>query len=303
MRRWITLLVVVLAVLDVAVLAVGYRTRSGVLPAFSTPEASYTMLPPSAAEASSTPDSEATVVGPVLMAVNADGLVLRATRGACEERFDNHAQVAVGSVHAVGMTPADVPDLAEVLGVAILPDDHLRMAGLNDECEPMTVDSTDSGQSWQTLGINEPAGIWHLDPDTTADTVTGPAGSDIPVTCIPVYLTNLPDRRGAISCGGGVIYALAPGSAPIPLSASDFDEPSVAGAPRAGRYYVFGPTAGCEAQVAALAEAQQSLTKLTCIGEDRVPQAIAAAGRYVVVQIGDDVMVSEDAGRSFVAAG
>ena len=44
-RRWVTVLVAVLAVLDVAVLAVGYRARSGVLPAFSAPEASFTTVP------------------------------------------------------------------------------------------------------------------------------------------------------------------------------------------------------------------------------------------------------------------
>ena len=176
-RRWVTALVVVLAVLDLVVLAVGYRARSGVLPAFSAPEASFSMIPASTPGAATTGD-EAGVVFPVLMAVDADGLVLRATRGACEDRFHNPAQVAVGSVTAA-MTPADLPDLEEVLGLAILPDGHLRVSGLDRDCEVMAVDSTDAGRTWRTLGENEPAGVWRLDRDTTAESVTGPAGTEL----------------------------------------------------------------------------------------------------------------------------
>ncbi len=301
-RRWVTVLVVVLAVLDVVVLAVGYRARSGVLPAFSAPEASFSIIPASTPGATTTGD-EAGLVFPVLMAVDAEGLVLRATRGACEARFHNPAQVAVGSVTAA-MTPADIPDLDEVLGLAILRDDHLRVSGLDDECRVMAVDSTDSGRTWQTLGEGEPAGVWRLDRDTTAESVTGPTGTKLALDCVPASLTNLPDRRAAIACQSGLIYVVGPGSAPAALSAGGFANVSVAGAPRSGRLLVFGSTDECPAQVGALGPAQQPVRMLDCLDLDAAaPLGIAAAGGYVVVQIGDDVMVSEDAGRTFDAAG
>ena len=67
---------------------------------------------------------------------------------------------------------------------------------------------------------------------------------------------------------------------------------------------MFGSTDDCPAQVGALGQAQQPISKLDCLDLDgAAPLGIAAAGGYVVVQVGDDVMVSEDAGRSFVAAG
>jgi hypothetical protein len=67
---------------------------------------------------------------------------------------------------------------------------------------------------------------------------------------------------------------------------------------------VFGSTDECPAQVGALAPAQQPVRMLACLDLDAAaPLGIAAAGGYVVVQIGDDVMVSEDAGRTFDAAG
>ena len=59
------------------------------------------------------------------------------------------------------MTPVDLPEVAEVLGVAILPNDHLRVSGLDQDCEAINVDSTDSGQTWQ-LPTAAPAGIWRL---------------------------------------------------------------------------------------------------------------------------------------------
>ena len=46
------------------------------------------------------------------------------------------------------------------------------------------------------------------------------------------------------------------------------------------------------------------IDNLGCLDLDgAAPLGIAAAEGYVVVQVGDDVMVSEDAGRTFVAAG
>ena len=69
-------------------------------------------------------------------------------------------------------------------------------------------------------------------------------------------------------------------------------------------FCVFGSTDECPAQVGALGPAQQPVRMLDCLGRDAAaPLAIAAAGGYVVVQIGDDLMVSEDAGRTFDAAG
>ena len=53
------------------------------------------------------------VVGPVLLGVNAAGDVLRATRGACEERFDNPARIWAGNVDdGVAPTPSSLPGCA-----------------------------------------------------------------------------------------------------------------------------------------------------------------------------------------------
>ena len=165
MRRWLIVVVAVLAVLDLAVLAMGYQARAGALPGWGEPEPAFTMLPPGTPSGtpsgSSTDATTDTITGPVLMAVDADGLVLRATRGACQERFANPAQVAVGSV-STGVTAVEIPALTEVLGVAILPDDHLRVSGLqrneaSEECVAVTFDSTDSGRPGSSCRRRRPA--------------------------------------------------------------------------------------------------------------------------------------------------
>jgi hypothetical protein len=129
--------------------------------------------------------------------------------------------------------------------------------------------------------------------------VTGPVGANIPLGCAPQYVTNLAGSRGAVSCRDSAYYLLVPRTAPLALSASGFDQLSVAGGPRSGRYFVFGATAECGARVAAASSSQPSVTMLACLGGERGPLAIAAAGGYVVVQVGDDLMVSEDGGRHF----
>jgi hypothetical protein len=300
MRRWIMVALVVFAVLDLAVLAVGYRTRSGVLPPWQVQEPRFRMQPAALSTVPATPASENAIAGPVLMAVDATGLVVRATRGACQERFDNPAQVSVGSVRdGNGLADVDVPDVIEVLGVSVLPDSHLRVAGLDQDCQVVTVDSTDQGQTWKRLAS---AGIWRLDGDTTAAVVTGPAGKAVPLSCVPRQLLNLPATRALASCDGGAFYVLATAAEPAPLTADGYSGLSVSAATRAGDYYTLGTTDDCVAQVGVLARNRQTVRAADCLDSDtepRSPLAIASAGDLVVVQIGEQLMASEDRGSSF----
>ena len=236
-----------------------------------------------------------TVTGPVLMAVDADGLVLRATRGACQKRFANPAQVAVGSI-STGVTAVELPALAEVLGVAILPDGpparvrsrpglrggHLRLDGLR--------------QTWQPLA-REAAGIWRLDPDTTAEQVTGPAGGDYPAR-LRAPVRDQPrrqSRRGQLP--GGVFYLVAP--RPRHRRCRRPATTSCAWRPGRGRAATSssGPPPSAEPgwPRSRPSPARPSACS-TMPRRGEAPLAIAAAGGYVVVQLGDDLMVSEDGG-------
>ena len=111
------------------------------------------------------PVDEDTVVGPALLGVNAAGDVLRATRGACEERFDNPARIWTGNVDdGDRLAAVEPPDIREVLGLMVYADGKLRVSGLDEACDPVTFDSTDAGASWQASAASE---LWRLSGDTT----------------------------------------------------------------------------------------------------------------------------------------
>ncbi len=72
------------------------------------------------------------VVGPVLLGVNAAGEVLRATRGACEERFDNPARIWAGNVDdGVAPSAGRASGIREVLGLMVVRRRALRVSGLD----------------------------------------------------------------------------------------------------------------------------------------------------------------------------
>lgn len=300
MRRWILLAVVVFAVIDLGVLAVGYRARAGVLPPWQVEKPRFSMAPASEPAASESPAP--TITGPVMLAVDASGLVIRATRGACEARFDSTAVVAVGQVRSSdGLTTVEVPDVVEVLGVAVLPDGHLRVAGLDSECHAVYVDSTDGGRSWERQAS---AGIWRLAPDTTADAVSGPLGKDVATPCVPSQVVNLPDGRALVSCGTGTFYVLGSNAKPAARAAGGFTSLTVAPGARAGDFYAFGTTADCLARVGSVVIGRAKVALRACLGDDDLaPLAIASAGNLVVVQVGELLQASEDGASSFDTVG
>jgi hypothetical protein len=184
----------------------------------------------------------------------------------------------------------------EILGLMVYVDGRLRVTGLDPDCEPVTYDSVDEGETWEA--VPEP-GIWRLDKDTTAAAVIGPAGATIEVPCRPTQMVNLPLARAVASCEAGLFFLLAVNQDPVQMFAEDYHAVSATVAPGTGRYYVFG-VADCGAQVGLVDTAEQSSARLACIENGQVtPFAIAAAGKWVVVQGGDAIWASTDGAESF----
>jgi hypothetical protein len=291
--------VVVLAVLDIVVLGLGYRARGGNLPPLQRTSPSFP-VPTATATGEADGVEEDGITGPLFLGVNAEGLVLRATRGACEERSGGPTRVSVGNVDDVGagieLQDVTVPDVREVLGLMVYADGKLRVSGLAEGCDPITVDSTDQGATWTPVDI---AGIWRLPQDTTAGTVTGPGGSSLSIGCPAGQIVNLPGKRAVASCESTAFYAMAVGVPAQSLQAAGFSQLSVTPAPDEGRYYAFGTTQGCGAQVGEVNPEAQAIDDLECLGDGRAPLAIAAAGDVVVLQVGASAVVSDDGGENF----
>ena len=121
------------------------------------------------------------------------GAARRQRRGRCCERRAAPARSGSTTRRSVwpsasddgaALTPVDLPGLDEVLGLVVCADGRLRVSGLDDELPAddlrlhrLRPDLADASATT--------AGIWRLDPDTTASSVTGPAGATSQVDCVP----------------------------------------------------------------------------------------------------------------------
>ena len=291
---------VVLAVLDLVVLGVGYRARGGDLPPLQRTSPSFPVPTGTPTGETDPVEAEDSITGPLLLGVNASGMILRATRGACEERSGEPTRVSVGTVDDVraGGELADVtaPDVLEVLGLMVYADGSMRVSGLDQDCASVTFDSNDEGATWTPVAV---PGIRRLPGDTTASDVLGPRNQKLTVGCPPTQLVNLPGRRAVASCESTAFFPLPSGAQLLTLQALGFDQLSVTPSPDEGRYYAFGATAGCGAQVGEVDAETQSIDERACLGDGRAPLAIAAAGDLIVLQVGNSVVVSDDGGDNF----
>jgi hypothetical protein len=297
-HRWSTVLVVVLAVLDVVVLGVAYRAHNGTLPPWQVREPAYRMTPADATTTTTAGARDDSVTGPLLLSVNPAGLVLRAVRGACEERFHKAAQLAVGRAEDGTMTDLEVPELREALGIMVFADGRLRATGLDESCEGVTLDSVDEGKTWQPT--SEGAGIWRLDGDVTALDVIDPTGKPVATPCVPQQIVNLPRQRAIGGCATGGFFELG-GADPTPraLTNANLDEVSATPGSTPGTFYAFGAAQNCGAQVVRVSADGQPGTLVTCFGKDRAPLAIASAGHWLVAQVGNYLRSSRDGGQNF----
>lgn len=295
---------IALAVVDLLVLVLGYRAYTGSVPPLQRSASGFGVdRLPTAEPTTEVPDTDADVEveGPLLLGVNADGDVLRATRGACEERFDNPARIWSGNVRdGAPLAPVDPPAIREILGLMVFADRSLRVSGLDDACRPVTYDSADSGASWVS---NDDSGIWRMFADVQASSVTGPAGLTTEVPCPAAGIVNLAGRRAVGSCASQVYFLLVPGQPARELIAEEYSQLSVTTGFDPDSYFLFGATDKCAASVAVARTVAATVEEVDCFDEDKTPLAIASAGRLLVLQLGNDLMVSRDEGDSFETVG
>jgi hypothetical protein len=299
-RRWGVALVVALVVLDVLALGAGLRARGGWLPPWQKKDPTFVVTD---ASASPSAESGTGISAPLLLGMNPAGLVLRATRGACEARFDNPARVWVTHIGddtaPVEVTPTDI---REVLGLMVFAAGTLRLAGLDEHCKAVVLDSTDGGQTWRSGSTDSP-GIWQLSGNVQASSVLDPRGDSRPTQCVPDQIVNLPVRRAIISCDNGVFAVLSPHGKPEAHSAGSLSHLSVAAGARPGHFYAFGSTAKCDAVLSDVDTSSPSPTT-TCLGEsNKLPLAVVTSGDRLLLQLGFDLMVSDDGGHTFDPVG
>ena len=291
---------VALALVDLLVLFLGYRAHTGSLPPLQR-SASAFEVGESATALPTGEDPDDQVVGPVLLGVNAAGDVLRATRGACEERFDNPARIWAGNVDGGVALSTVEPPMREVLGLVVGDDGRLRVSGLDLDdggaCVPVTYDSTDGGETWQTT--DDESTVWRMPGDVTASTATGPRGGSVAVPCTVTQIVNLPARRALASCARVNYFELVPGGEVISFTASAYTQLSVTPGSEDQSYLLLGSTTECTASFAIAKPQDPDVDELQCFDENKAPLAIASAEGIIVIQLGNDLRVSRDDGQTF----
>ena len=304
-RGGILTLVAVLAVLDVVILGLGYRAREGSLPPWQQPPtAAFTMLPPSSDTPASSGNDASSVTGPLLLAVTPAGVVLRATRGACDPARDNPPYVAVANADTrTAPQNVAVDGIAEVLGVMAFADGKLRVVGVDSTCKtPVAFDSTDQGATWQSVPAKS-AGLWHLDTDTTAEQILGPGDKQVTTPCVPDQVINLPAGRAIVSCAANIFFEVAPNTNTPKAITTTMEQLSVAPSTQPGHYYAFGSSSDCAAQLTEIVVSPPSTNTLACLGSGKAPLAVATSGTRIVIQLGNDLMVSTNKGATFSPVG
>ena len=236
-----------------------------------------------------------TIVGPLSLATAPSGVLLRATRGSCDERAPSSARVWVAPAYKAPLARVTVPGLVEVLGVTAA-DDRLTVVGADRSCKTHGYVSTDNGKEWSRTAV--PRMVWWLDLDTTATKVHGPVdGGVVNIDCRPVGVSTIArGQRALVSCAEFNVVD-QPRADDLPSITYGVDGP-VAATVSNGKPLVLATSDRCLASLRRVTS-QAGTKQVACLGNDGAPLGLAVSGKRVFTQVGQRLAYSTDGGRSF----
>lgn len=226
----------------------------------------------------------------ILLAVSADGWVVRAARGSCPATMPTALSLSADAGASWIAVDAGVP---QVLGVGVGEGGAAWYVGTDETCRPVERESAVAGAHW---GSGSVTGRWYLSPDPESTVVASPA-LVADVGCVPLDLAAVDVRRAVVACAGGDIRATVdggdswatvsslPGAGALAFATAD-----------RGFALVAGPD--CGAEVLWTEDGGATWAPSACLGA-AAPRAVAAAADTVVAQIGSDLLVSRDDGRTW----
>ena len=278
-------LVAFFVVLDVVVIVLSYLAVR------------HNQAPPVASGATDGPITREgpTIVGPLSLAVSPSGVLIRATRGSCDERAPVPAKVWVARADKAPLERVTVPGLVEVLGVAVS-DDKLKVVGADSSCKTHGYVSTDGGKQWSRKASLR--SIWWLDRDTTATKLHGPVeGGVVNIDCRPVGVSTVArGQRALVSCADFNVVE-QPRAADLPSITYGVDAPVAASLVK-GKPLVLATSDRCLASLRQITS-QSGSKQVACLGNEGAPLGLAVAGKQVFAQVGQRLAYSDDGGRSF----
>ena len=236
-------------------------------------------------------------MGPLSLAVAPSGVLLRATRGSCDERAPVPAKVWVaGAVQGAAASGSPCPDWSRS-SASTVSDDKLTVVGADGSCKTHGYVSTDGGKQWSRTGV--PRNVWWLDLDTTATKVHGPVdGGVVNIDCRPVGVSTIArGQRALVSCADFNVVD-QPRAADLPSITYGVEGP-VAAALAKGKPLVLA-TLRPMPRVAAPGHVAGRHQAGGVPGQRRAPRwGWPSSGGRVFAQVGQRLSYSDDGGRSF----
>lgn len=256
----------------------------------TTPIATMSPAPPAPGRAAARPPAS----DRVLLGVTRDGFVIRAHRGTCPAATPTDIAVSRDGGRTWERIEAAAP---QIVRVGAASGGALWFVGTDASCRPIQRNSPDGGVTWRGGSVS---GIWYLSPDAEATQVISPQ-LVADVGCVPLALAGIDPRRAIVACADGLIRGTGDaGDSWTTLSALPGAVSLAFAGPTDG--YALAAVADCPARVLHTVDGGRTWRHGVCL-TGREPRAIAADGDTVAAQVGSNLFVSIDAGRTWQLAG
>lgn len=225
-----------------------------------------------------------------LLAVSADGTMLRSPGGSCTS--GGTVTVEFSTNKGATFKPVSQP-VSQVLRLSAQSLNNFWFIGTDAKCQPTLYRSRDAGATW----VGEPAaGSWYFSTDSASSQVFSPDGA-VEVGCTPIGFSPLTAAQAYVACTNGDVRTTnnrgakwgVVGTLPN-ISAIAFTDTS--------RAFALAGTADCPAAAFTSEDSGATWKQTACLA-GTVPKAIDGAGSVIFAQVDNALQVSKDAAATW----
>lgn len=230
--------------------------------------------------------------GPLLLSLAGDGTLVAADPGSCDGSAG--AQVRVSTDGGASFLPVTVRrPVTSVLSVRAVSSDEVGVVATDKTCTPHRYVGSAGSMRWTRTG---PDHTWHRLPGEQ-QAVHSPGGrSETP--CVPVALTAPAPVR--LLCRDGRVLGTSDGGASWP-QVGRLPEGRLIAFTDGGSGYGIATVAGCRNALTTSTDGGATWQQQHCFRRGEV-RALSATGQRLVAVVGEVVMTSSDAGRTWSRA-
>lgn len=225
-----------------------------------------------------------------LVSSNADGSLIFAVHGNCEGTVASASAVSANLGDQV--RPA-LTKLVTTLAVVAQGDGKYAAVGTNAACDPVQVESADTGRTWTPASDIT---LWYVDP-VDVETVHAPGKGASKPGCTVTSLSDLGKDSAVVTCADGQLIGTDNGGSKWNalgrldnIRVADFESSKVG--------YALAKFQGCAGQEFTTTDGGATWTQGGCIAGDPA-QGISAADGKLVAIVGSQLYRSDDQGKTW----